>query len=137
MHGAAAVRKPTRLHTLLAGGILLAFSHCTATADGDAASDATELLRGAGQTCGGFAGLACDEGLDCFYAVGSCGRSDQPGLCGPRPEVCAFIYQPVCGCDGRTYPNRCEAARAGMSIARRGSCEKGEGEPATTDSPRR
>jgi hypothetical protein len=137
MQCAAAVRKTTRLHSLLAGGILLALSCCTPTADGDAAIDATEPLRGSGQTCGGFAGLACDDGLDCFYAVGSCGRSDEEGRCGPRPEVCTFIYHPVCGCDGRTYSNRCEAARSGVSIARHGPCEKGEGEPATTDPPRR
>jgi hypothetical protein len=127
------VSNTTRIHAFFC---VLALS-CTPTADGDAVDDATEPLRAGGQTCGGFAGLACEDGLDCFYAIGSCGRGEQSGTCASRPEVCTFIYKPVCGCDGRTYPNRCEATRAGVSIAHHGACEKGEGEPTAVSSPQR
>jgi hypothetical protein len=30
--------------------------------------------------------------------------------------------EPVCGVDGVTYTNRCEATTAGVQVARRGSC---------------
>jgi hypothetical protein len=29
----------------------------------------------------------------------------------------------VCGADGRTYPNRCEAERARVEVAREGACD--------------
>lgn len=46
--------------------------------------------------------------------------------CNPEPEppgcVCADIYAPVCGVDGVTYGNRCEADCAGVPIAHEGEC---------------
>jgi hypothetical protein len=48
---------------------------------------------------------------------------DEGGRCAPRPQMCPMIYQPVCGADGRTYPNACHAARAGVSLAHGGACE--------------
>lgn len=42
-----------------------------------------------------------------------------------RPEVCIQIYQPVCGVDGRTYPNSCHAQVAGVDLACEGECPCG------------
>lgn len=36
--------------------------------------------------------------------------------------VCTAQFDPVCGVDGRTYPNPCEAQRAGVLIASTGVC---------------
>ncbi|MCH8851813.1 MAG: hypothetical protein IID41_04085 [Planctomycetes bacterium] len=74
--------------------------------------------------CGGIAGALCDGGEYCKFDVGSCGEGDQPGVCEDIPDVCADIFQPVCGCDGQTYGNECEAAVASVSVSEMGACEE-------------
>ncbi|MCZ7677430.1 MAG: Kazal-type serine protease inhibitor family protein [Sandaracinaceae bacterium] len=51
---------------------------------------------------------------------GSC-SSGSPGVCAPRPDACPTIIAEVCGCDGRTYANECEANRAGVSVLHDGA----------------
>src|SRR5206468_5070348 len=49
------------------------------------------------------------------------------GVCRQRPEACIGVLEPVCGCDGRTYVNACEAERAGVNVRAEGRCTRGCG----------
>ena len=74
-----------------------------------------------GQPCGGAAGAACDKGLWCEPAAGKCAsQSGQPspqsgaqsGTCVAVPKLCIVrkhskSFQPVCGCNSKTYSNDC------------------------------
>lgn len=81
-----------------------------------------------GQDAGAF-----DDGIfECgFCAPGElCTRPDDP-TCAARPaparcqrieEVCSPRAGPVCGCDGQSYPSRCEAIALGVTVRAEGSC---------------
>src|SRR6202023_110037 len=91
MTAGAAERDSRMLRKLLiAAGVVLA-----------ASASAVDTARAVklGQTCGGIAGLRCDAGLFCEMAAGLCRTADAAGACVKAPEICAQIYQPVCGCD--------------------------------------
>jgi hypothetical protein len=75
------------------------------------------------RVCGGFAGFTCAAGEFCHYdADAGCGFADALGECRPTPEACIALYDPVCGCNGETYGNECEANRAGVSARASGVC---------------
>lgn len=94
----------------------------------DSAPDAgTEPDAGA-RSCGGLLGVPCAAGEFCNYPIDAmCGAADQPGICTAIPELCPANFDPVCGCDDKTYGNACEAARNEVSIVKRGACEEADG----------
>lgn len=73
--------------------------------------------------CGGIAGIVCEDPSQfCKFPIGTCGDGDITGECSPRSGICPAVWLPVCGCNGVTYGNECEAAAAGVSIAHPGEC---------------
>jgi Kazal-type serine protease inhibitor domain len=63
----------------------------------------------------------CDATLYCTKATGACKGT---GLCVVLPAACPEYMAPICGCDGKTYNNDCEAHRNGVNVAHTGACDK-------------
>jgi hypothetical protein len=83
--------------------------------------DASSLDAGAPPVCGSRGSPPCPRGTFCFRPD-SCGEADEGGTCIAPPGACPRILAPVCGCDGRTYENACEAQRAQVSVRSTGAC---------------
>lgn len=95
--------------------------------EGDLASEQSSLVVGdAGfrrQICGGPLGLRCGSSEVCAVpsSNGQCPGPRAYGTCQPQ-RLCPQIFDPVCGCNGKTFSNACSAAAAGVAVQYDGEC---------------
>jgi hypothetical protein len=77
----------------------------------------------AGAACGD--GSMCDKGLWCEAAAGKCAA--QAGVCVTIPRLCiarkrSKSFQPVCGCNSKTYSSDCFRRADRIAKSHDGKC---------------
>lgn len=110
------------MRTILALVAALAITATLLVVSDASDSDAPRSSGAEGAVCGTIVGLTCGEGLFCDHRVGLCSAPDIEGTCVRASQMCTRQYQPVCGCDGRTYGNDCDRRAAKVSKLHDGAC---------------
>ncbi len=67
----------------------------------------------------------CQSSADCpfgSYCEKDPGNCDDSGTCQTKTLACSSPWSPVCGCNQKTYLNKCLANWAGVSVAHAGKC---------------
>jgi hypothetical protein len=89
-----------------------------------AAASASPNSANLDEACGGPNHITCNSALYCQLPAGQCSAADVPGVCAKAPDFCMRVSRPVCGCNGKTYLNECEARKARVAIDTSGACKK-------------
>ncbi|HEV7879437.1 Kazal-type serine protease inhibitor family protein [Bradyrhizobium sp.] len=82
------------------------------------------------EACGGKDAITCNSALWCRKQAGQCSVADAAGKCEKAPSFCMRVSRPVCGCNGKTYPNDCERQRVKVQLDHDGACKKETPPPA-------
>ena len=60
------------------------------------------------------------------YTLSACNKTPVSSCIDPKridnEALCTMVYEPVCGCDQKTYSNACHADRAGITAYTNGPC---------------
>ncbi len=76
------------------------------------------------EACGGPDKITCNSALYCQLPAGQCSNAAAAGTCVKAPDFCMRVSRPVCGCNGKTYANECDARHAKVAIDTTGACKK-------------
>jgi hypothetical protein len=90
---------------------------------GDCCLDKAQECNGTTTSC--TKNADCQSGEYCHFKDGDCLSPTMnilTGTCKTVPQACYFLYDPVCGCDGKDYANDCLAHKAGTSVGKKGKC---------------
>ncbi len=93
-------------------------------AQGAFAATAVPTVANLDEACGGPDKITCNSALFCHLPDGQCSAPDVAGTCAKAPDFCMRVSRPVCGCNGKTYQNECEARHAKVAIDTPGACKK-------------
>src|ERR1700744_3565302 len=88
------------------------------------AAPATPVIANLDEACGGPDKITCNSALFCHLPDGQCSAPDAAGTCTKAPDFCMRVSRPVCGCNGKTYQNECEARHAKVAIDYATACKK-------------
>ncbi|HEY3794283.1 MAG TPA: Kazal-type serine protease inhibitor family protein, partial [Bradyrhizobium sp.] len=113
-----------RLHSgsFAAAAFVVMFGLTQVAPFAQAAQGAAPAIANLDEACGGPDKITCNSALYCHLPDGQCSAPDAAGTCVKAPDFCMRVSRPVCGCNGKTYQNECDARHAKVAIDYTGAC---------------